>query len=302
MSIKAELPYLTRETPASLHSTGTLYTERDADGTDHGVVGVVIEPASVDVLDGRNDLRSPRLDSSGVNMVPSGPPGVDFLDDDDIRRRYLPDCRDLVASVTGAERVITFDYNVRASEPEQQGRRIRRGQRVQGPARVVHGDYTLDGSRRRLLDLAVEHDLEAALSGEQRWRIINVWRNRSTRPVVHHPLALCDGKSIRTDDLAVFEIRYPNRVGENYFAKPSPEHRWWWYPELTRREAVLIKQWDSQGAMARTAGLADDGDSSGPCTFSLHTAFTPADERPDSVDRMAVEGRQSIEVRCLVLG
>lgn len=302
MTIEAELPYLAAETPASLHSTGTLYTQRDADGTDHGVVGVVIEPAAVAVSDGRVDLPRPRLDSSGIDMVPSSPPDVNFLDDDDIRRRYLPHCRDLVASVTGAERVITFDYNVRASQPDQQGSRIRQGQRVQGPALVVHGDYTLDGSRRRLLDLAVEHDLDAALTGAQRWRIINVWRNRSTRPVVHQPLALCDGRSIRRDDLAVFEIRYPNRVGENYFARPSPDHRWWWYPELTRQEAVLIKQWDSHGAMARTAGLADDGVSSGPCTFSLHTAFTPPGTQPGSVDGMAAEGRQSIEVRCLVLG
>lgn len=302
MTVKAELPYLALGTPASLHSTGALFTERDADGTDHGVVGVVIEPASVDVLDGRAEFHGPRLDSTGIDMVPSSPPDVDFLDDDDLRRRYLPACCDLVASVTGAERVFAFDYNVRASEPDRQQCRIRGGQRVQGPARVVHGDYTLDGSRRRLLDLAAKHDLGAALSGEQRWRIVNVWRNRSSRPVVNQPLALCDGKSIRRDDLAVFEIRYPNRIGENYFAKPSPEHRWWWYPELTRQEAILIKQWDSHGAMARTAGMADDGDTSGPCTFSLHTAFTPPDKRPGSVDHTAVEGRQSIEVRCLVLG
>ncbi len=302
MTVKAELPYLTPGTPASLHATGSLYTERDADGTDHGVVGVVIEPAPVDVLDGRAEFPGPRLDESGIDLVPSSPPAVDFLDDDDIRRRYLPACRDLVASVTASERVITFDYNVRASGPDERGSRIRRGQRVQGPARVVHGDYTLDGSRRRLLDLAAEHDLEAALSGEQRWRIVNVWRNRSSRPVVNQPLALCEGRSIKRDDLAVFEIRYPNRIGENYFAMPSPDHRWWWYPELTRQEAILIKQWDSHGAMARTAGLEDDGDSSGPCTFSLHTAFTPHDERRDSVKHAALGGRQSIEVRCLVLG
>ena len=50
------------------------------------------------------------------------------------------------------------------------------------------------------------------------------------------------------DDLVVFEIHYADRIGENYFAKHADAHRWYFYPALTRDEALLIKQWDSAEA------------------------------------------------------
>ncbi len=301
MTVRAELPYLSADTPSSLHRTGQLYTQRDADGTDHGFFGVHVDPTTVDINDGRDHPNGSDLDSAAVELVESSVPDVDYLDDHDIRSRHLPACRDLVAAVTGAERVITFDYNVRSSARDRQGRRIQDGQTVQGPARIVHGDYTLDGAPQRLRDLAEEHDLADAVAGRQRWRIVNVWRNRSPRPVVDAPLALCDGASIAPEDLAVFEIRYPHRIGENYFAKVSDAHRWWWFPEVTQDEAILIKQWDSHGAMARSAGRRADRSESGPCTFSLHTAFSPPANRTNRTPEDGV-GRESIEVRCLVLG
>ena len=43
---------------------------------------------------------------------------------------------------------------------------------------------------------------------------------------------MVDAASIHLDDLAVFEIRYADRVGENYFARHSPRHRWWCYREI----------------------------------------------------------------------
>ena len=111
-----------------------------------------------------------------------------------------------------------------------------------------------------------------------------------------HPLALCDAASLHPDDLVVFEIHYADRIGENYYAKHSAGHRWHFYSALTRDEALLIKQWDAAGELARSKGAtADAANPDAPCTFSLHSAFEDPETPPDAPDRW------SIEVRCVAL-
>jgi hypothetical protein len=109
-------------------------------------------------------------------------------------------------------------------------------------------------------------------------------------------MALCDGQTVMPEDLVVFEIHYPDRIGENYFARYSPRHEMYSYPGMTRDEALLIKQWDSAGPLARSNGrLGDAEDDQAPCTFSFHSAFDDPHTPPDAPDRW------SIEVRCLVV-
>ena len=109
-------------------------------------------------------------------------------------------------------------------------------------------------------------------------------------------MALCDGQTVLPEDLIVFEIHYPDRIGENYFAKYSPRHKMFYYPAMTLDEALLIKQWDSAGVLARSAGkLADATSDQSPCTFSFHSAFEAPDTPIDAPDRW------SIEVRCMVI-
>ena len=114
--------------------------------------------------------------------------------------------------------------------------------------------------------------------------------------MVTHPLAVCDAQSVRPEDLVVFEIHYEDRIGENYFAKHSDGHKWHFCSGLIRDEILLIKQWDSDGLLARSDGLK--GDATGirePCTFSFHSAFADPTTPADAPDRW------SIEVRCMAL-
>jgi hypothetical protein len=96
--------------------------------------------------------------------------------------------------------------------------------------------------------------------------------------------------------LVTFEIHYDDRIGENYFAKHNPRHEWYLYPNLTRHEILLLKQWDSSGTLAQSQGKLADGDGApeSPCTFSFHSAVDqpPAQGAPD---------RESMEVRCFVV-
>ena len=49
----------------------------------------------------------------------------------------------------------------------------------------------------------------------------------------------------------MFEIHYADRIGQNYFAAHHPDHDWFYFPALTRDEALIIKQWDSAKVRAR---------------------------------------------------
>ncbi|MBT4487934.1 MAG: hypothetical protein HOC72_10370 [Rhodospirillaceae bacterium] len=240
-------------------------------------------------------------------------PDLDFFNHDQVVREYYPQCVEILREASGASFVAAFDHNVRSAAGKESKRRIEGGQQVQGPAHVVHGDYTLTSAPQRLRDLteppgandtlrSLLSDKESLLDPDRverilsggRYAIINVWRNIAPEPVATHPLALCDAASVRPEDLVVFEIHYHDRVGENYFAKHGDGHQWYFYPDLTRDEALLIKQWDSSGELARSNGVNPDAvDEDTPCTFSFHSAFEDPTTPADAPERW------SIEVRCV---
>ena len=75
-----------------------------------------------------------------------------------------------------------------------------------------------------------EKDVESILS--KRFIFINVWRNTKHDPVQRMPLAVCDGKSVAKESMEVYELRYPDRIGENYClsAGKASDHKWFYYP------------------------------------------------------------------------
>jgi len=314
------LDYLDAAVESSLYRNGRVLTRRDPDGSDAGTEGVVRARREVPVGNARlleGDARH-TLRTNGYELLTHANTidHIDFFNHQQVVREYYPQCVEIVRAFTGAQ-VFAFDHNVRSAVGKQSKQRIAGGQQVQGPAHIVHGDYTLTSAVQRLRDLTrppktndtvrgivleetqsliSPSEAERALAGTGRFAIINVWRNIAREPVATHPLALCDAQTVDPEDLVVFEIHYQDRVGENYFAKHSGRHRWYYYPGITRSEALLIKQWDSEGALARTKG--GRGDSSAPLepsTFSLHSAFEDPSTPPDAPDRW------SIEVRCFAL-
>ncbi len=310
--------YLDGSVRPSLYRNGAVLTRRDADGYDSGTVGVSLDEKDTLVWNARslrgNERRTCEANGFELLDAPLEDDGIDFFDYDKIVRHYYGQCVQLVAQKTGA-RAYAFDHNIRSASGKQSQKRIAGGQPVQEPIHIVHGDYTLTSAPQRLRDLAQPPtvndtlrpilkpgeslispaDAERALNGG-RFAIINVWRSITDTPVTVHPLALCDGRSVGPQDLVVFEIHYQDRIGENYFAKHTPAHRWYYYPKMTREEALLIKQWDSAGVLARSDGASSDGsDTSAPCTFSFHSAFEDPASPPNAPDRW------SIEVRCMAI-
>lgn len=311
--------YMAASAQPSLYRNGKVLTRRDKDGSDAAWIGVDLEARRMPVHDARRvEATAPlTLARNGFEIRPRplAKPDVDFFDHDQVVRHYYPHCADIVREASGAGFVAAFDHNVRSAAGKESKRRIKGGQQVQGPAQVVHGDYTLVSAPQRLRDLTkpsgandtlrtVLAEGQALLDADEvervlangRYAIINLWRNIAEEPVETHPLGLCDAASVRPEHLVVFEIHYHDRVGENYFAKHADGHRWYLYPALTRDEALLIKQWDSAGTLARSNGAdSDAADLDAPCTFSFHSAFEDPTTRADAPERW------SIEVRCVVL-
>ncbi len=314
------LNYLDSSVPSSLYRNGKMLLRRNADGSDSEMHGVVYDERQVTVHNARLLAGEQRrtVEKNGFELCfrPLAHPNLDFLDHQDVIHNYYSECEQLLQEVTGAARVVAFDHNVRSTDGKQRKQRIRGGQEVQGPARITHGDYTLTSAPERLQRLAQEPcendtrrstlapgaslldlaEVERAVGEHGRFAIINVWRNIAAEPVATHALALCDAQTVTPHDLSVFELHYADRVGENYFSKPAPGHTWYYYPAMTRDEAVLIKQWDSAGPLAQSKGQRPDStDPEAPCTFSFHTAFDDVATPPDA------PARWSIEVRCVVI-
>ena len=316
------LNYLAASVKSSLYRNSEVLTRRDRDGSDDAFTGVLLEKLDIPINNARllESTQHRTLERHGFELLPRplGRSDLNFYDHQQVVREYYGECATVIREATGAAHVCAFDHNLRSASGKKKKRRIAGGQQVQGPARMVHGDYTLTSAPQRLQDLtkpagsndtlrsilgADETLLESEmvnqlLQNDDRFAIINLWRSIAFEPVATHPLALCDGQTVNPEDLVVFEIHYQDRIGENYFAKHAPQHTWWYYPAMTRDEALLIKQWDSAGGLARSGGTRPDSgvdDQKTPCTFSFHTAFRDPDTTPESPDR------QSIEVRCVVV-
>lgn len=227
------------------------------------------ESRMVPIRDGRSLVPPPSLDREGFALRRHPTAAVDLYDETQVRRVYYPEVERLVMAETGATKVVIFDHTVRNTAPERQVPRS-----IREPATSVHNDYTERSAAQRVRDLLAP--AEAAMRLERRYVELNVWRP-IVGPVAAWPLALCDARSIASEDLVPSERRYPDRIGEIYVARHNPRQRWFYFPRMERDEALLIKCFDSA--------------SDGRARLSIHTAFedptTPAD----------APARESIEVR-----
>ena len=263
-------------------------TRRDGTGSDGELEGAAWAPTTVRMCDGRG--RRWELPQHGFKLVEDAIDAeLDLYDNDAVVETYYSMCEALVAEeCPGVTFVRAFDHNVRCEEGKASGRKLRGGNNVQAPAGLVHGDYTAASAPRRLAQLAAATKANNVLSAlpldgvdaaTTRFAFVNVWRPISE--VRSTPLACCDASTVRDDrDPLTFKIHYPDRVGENYFARHDPAHAWYYFPQMKRDEALLIQQWDSSDVAAR---------------FALHSAFADPASQPNA------PARESIEVRLVVV-
>ena len=227
------------------------------------------DPHVVTIRDARALAATLSLDVEGFALL-RAPSALDSFDDEAaIRALYYPEVERLIAGVTGGARVVTFDHNVRSAA------RAARGEAgIRGPVDRAHNDFTARSGRER-----AQRELEARGLDPQllrrRFAIVNLWRPIG-RPVEKSPLAMCDAQSIADGDLIVCDLLYRDRVGETFALQFNPRQRWYQFPRLAPDEAILIKGYDSEEAVAR---------------FTAHGAFDDPGSRPDAPERESIEAR-----------
>lgn len=296
-------------------TTRLVSTRRDLAGCDGTLEGAEFVPTTVKIHNGRRLDKT--LQTHGFELLESDISfiNVDFYNQKDVVQHYYPHCEDLLKTFLEESnvQVTAFDHNVRSNQGG--GKTLIKeggGATVQNPAGLVHADYTRVSAPRRLqqlgqstpklndvrpsitntssssvLDPVIVHE---ALAGKRRFSFINVWRNIAGEPVQQMPLACIDATTMSTADLRTFQIHYADRIGENYFSCPSPKHEWCYFPFIKRDEALLLKQWDSHGDMAK--GKEVDSVLS---TMTVHSAFMDPTSPPNAPPR------ESMEVRCVVI-
>ena len=220
----------------------------------------------MEIRDGRGQDFS--LDANGFEFVRHATRMEDFFDPGQLKAVYYPEVEALVRQVAGAKRVAVFDHTLRSGdEAEREARLIRE------PVLSAHNDYTDWSGPQRVREILPD-EAEILLKG--RFAIIQVWR-AINQPIRSNPLAIADARSVAAEDLLVAERRYPHRVGQTYRLKHNSRHRWFYFPEMRRDEAIVFKVYDS----------AQDG----RARFTPHTSFVDPATPPGAPPRQSIEAR-----------
>ena len=227
---------------------------------------------SIAIADGRSVVNQLSLETEGFELRPHDTVVSNFYDDEQVRSVYYAEVEQLLKTATGASRVVVFDHTVRLEDDAH-----REALAVRGPVHAVHNDYTERSGPRRVHDLLDAEDAASFLA--HRFAIVNVWRSIGA-PIETTPLAVADAQSIARESLLATDLVRPDRTGEIYQVAYRPDQRWFYFPNMRRDEALLLKCFDS----------ATDG----RARFTAHTAFDNPAAADDALPR------ESIEVRTLI--
>jgi len=249
---------------------------------DDGQLADKLEEQDVDVLNAREMKPEPTLDTHCWE-VRNNPTAVkNFRDDEEIKAVYYKEMEELVKQATGAERVILFDHTVRNTGAAV-GLNAKPGEEAAAVQRV-HTDYSDVSGPRRVKTLASsggytgvklsEAEKEDILSRD--FSIVNVWRNIKDEPVQQKPLALLNPHSLERKDFVNYEMRFPDRTGENYGLKYNPAQEWYYYPRIEKDECIIFMTWGSREDRPR---------------YCFHTAFDFHEQPADAPPRCSIEVR-----------
>jgi hypothetical protein len=212
-------------------------------------------PQTIFIRNGRPMQSTLGLDTHGFVLAKQPSLVPDFRDKTIVDTVYPAEVERIVKTLTGADLVALLGYVIRSSGTTSS--------EVQPPASEVHVDMTTDRAVR--LAAAI---FERSFAGRPRFtRFIasSLWRPFSAPPQ-DWPLAVCDGTSVSNDEgvpnvmVRVAELPDPDNIPahcEDEDSLPAasifhfnPQHRWWYFPDMTRDEVLLVKFHDSDHSKA----------------------------------------------------
>jgi hypothetical protein len=222
----------------------------------------------VEIQNGRLLLAELSLDRNGFELVEHRTAVRNFFDPEELKSVYYPEVERLVAARSGAARVVVFDHTLRSGDEAEREEKL-----IREPVLSAHNDYTDWSGPQRVREIMGEA-ADSLLA--RRFAIIQVWR-AINQPIRANPLAIADARSIAPEDLLIAERRYPHRVGQTYRLKYNPHHRWFYFPQMRREEAIVFKVFDSE--------------KDGRARFTPHTSFDDPTTPPGTPPRQSIEAR-----------
>ena len=231
------------------------------------------DPRVMTVHDGWHRAESFSEDKEGFSLheFRSSYPKGKWEDEQMVREQFYPEVVEFLKKAVGAKRVLVFDHTIRTKGNLQKKLTEEKNTSQRAPVRLVHCDYTAESGPVRVRQLLPE---EADNLLSRRVAFMNVWK--PIHKVEEQPLAMCDVTSAPQDDFFKLYLRYRDRTGENYVLRHSDQHKWWYFPDMTEDQVILLKTYDSDANKARFVG---------------HTAFEDPNTKPDARVRESVEIR-----------
>lgn len=214
------------------------------------------EPHRVLIRDGRPVQNQFSLDTHGFSLARHRSAISDFTDKAAVDAAYPAEVIEIIKNLTGADLVVLLGSVVRAADAAAGGK-------TQPPATDAHVDFTPQRAAR----YAERVFRQAIPDGPPFKRFIasSCWRAFSDPPQ-DWPLAVCDSRSVAADEgtpnvmvvvdkLPGRETMYGPLEGEDNMPAASvfhfnPNHRWWYFPNMTRDEVLLLKFYDSDHSRA----------------------------------------------------
>lgn len=260
-SIAASIPY-TLDTGEKLSNEtfGPNNIRRRSSGT--------LDWREVQISNGRLSTAAFTLDRNGFTFVPHRTAMKDFLDAGELKSVYYDEVAALIRRLSGGSRVVVFDHTLRSGDESEREKKL-----LREPVLWAHNDYTEWSGPQRVRDLLPD---EAETLLQRRFAIIQVWR-AINQPIQSNPLAIADAGSVPFDDMMIAERRYPTRVGQTYRLRYGPGHRWFYFPQMHRDEALVFKVFDSE--------------TDGRARFTAHTSFEDPTTPPGAPPRQSIEAR-----------
>jgi hypothetical protein len=270
-------PERIEESPASIEALLNYLVETGEKPESYGGVSQAVadeqrkgkyEEHKMTVYNGRVIAGQLSLEREGFILVNHHTRMKNFYNEDEIRSVYYKETEELVKQTSGAKRVLVFDHTLRSADSA-----TREEMKISGPVRNAHNDYTEWSGPQRVRDLLPD---EAEELLKHRFAVVQTWRPINN-PVQREPLAIADARSIGTRELIPSARVYPDRRGEVYHSTFNPEHRWYYFPNMQRSEAMVFKTFDSM--------------KDGRARWTAHCAFDDPNSPPDAPPRESIEMR-----------
>lgn len=262
------VPRTASERAASLHQTdmGGAHVTREVNVYDgRKEKGLTLDDASFELADCPTALSSEDFHK----IAGEGEEGLEA------KAKYYKEVEQFMLKRLGCDKVVCMHHQVRCQERMEGGKGNYAGYAVGGP----HTDSSAVSGDMQAPELAKK---DGDTTKYRRYLYVNLWRNISEDPIEDYHLACMDERTaVKPDDYVPKDLHGDGYSVQQYSlnARHSDVHKWYYYPKMTKNEAILFKQVDS------------DWTKSGRVCFHMAVKDTnlPSDSAP--------KARESIELR-----